>query len=161
MALKAQYTAFLAAPTADALAEAASLHYVPSLTTVRTAPHIVSQLTATTQLKRVTEKAVAGGAIESGDALMLDVETTIEFVSDGGGYLPGLDDNFLADRVVTFLVVCSKFFSHSLPPFLAPWSSSFVPLTFPTPQRYHFTFDVAFGLPKKLGQEVLKKNNSV
>jgi hypothetical protein len=126
MALKAQYTAFLAAPTTDALAEAASLHYVPSLTTVRTAPRIVSQLTATAQLKRVAEKAVAGGAIESGDALMLDVETTIEFVSDGGGYLPGLDDNFLADRVVTFLVVCSNSFPYSffLPPFLPIFSSS-------------------------------------
>lgn len=43
--------------------------------------------------------------IESEDEICLDVETTLEFVTGGGAYLPGLDDNFLADRVVTFPIV--------------------------------------------------------
>ena len=35
----------------------------------------------------------------------MDVEITIEFLTGGGAYLPGLDDNFVADRVVTFPMV--------------------------------------------------------
>lgn len=103
MSLKHRYEAFLGAPTVSALADEASLHYVPTLTTVHDAPNIVKRLTALS-LKRREEKIL--GAVESQQALVAEVETCIEFVSDGGAYLPGLDDNFLADRVVTLLVVC-------------------------------------------------------
>lgn len=50
--------------------------------------------------------------IESENEICLDVETTLEFVTGGGAYLPGLDDNFLADRVVTFPIVI---------PFIVDW----------------------------------------
>lgn len=43
--------------------------------------------------------------VEGESAICLDVETTLEFITGGGAYLPGLDDNFLSDRVVTFPMV--------------------------------------------------------
>jgi hypothetical protein len=33
------------------------------------------------------------------------VDTAFEFISSGGPYLPGLDDNFLADRTVYLPIV--------------------------------------------------------
>lgn len=54
-------------------------------------------------LRRKKETVLS--AIESHNAICLDVETTLEFFTGGGAYLPGLDDNFLADRVVTFPMV--------------------------------------------------------
>lgn len=46
--------------------------------------------------------------VEASNALMAEVETTLEFVNDGGAYLPGMDDNFLADRILTVLIVRSS-----------------------------------------------------
>ena len=43
--------------------------------------------------------------VEGRHALSVDVETTLEFLNGGGAYLPGLDDNFVADRTVTFPMV--------------------------------------------------------
>ncbi len=44
-------------------------------------------------------------AIESDNALCLEVDTTLEFLTGGGAYLPGLEENFLADRIVTLPIV--------------------------------------------------------
>jgi hypothetical protein len=44
--------------------------------------------------------------VEGTNALAVEVHTTLELLSGGGSYLPGLDDNFLADRIVTFPIVC-------------------------------------------------------
>ena len=102
MSLKSQYEAFLTAPTISSLAEGASLHYVPTLTTIHEPTKIIRQLTSS-HLKKRDEKIL--GVIEGHGALVVEVETTLELVSDGGAFLPGLDDNFLADRVVTLLIV--------------------------------------------------------
>jgi hypothetical protein len=103
--LKAIYQNFLAHPTAAALStDAASLNYISTLTTINTAASIVKHLSAHQQVLKKKEETVLA-AIESPDAICLDVETTLEFISGGGAYLPGLDDNFLADRVVTFPMV--------------------------------------------------------
>jgi hypothetical protein len=104
MTLSAQYQRFLANPSAAALADAAAIHYITTLTTINDAAEIVKHLGAQDkQLKKKGEKVLS--AIESSSGLCVDVETTIEFVSGGGAYLPGLDDNFLSDRVATFPVV--------------------------------------------------------
>lgn len=102
MSLLSKYKSFIESPEASSLADGAALHYVTTLTTLHEAPHIIKQL-GSTQLKKKAQKVV--DAIEGQHSLSLEVETTIEFVSGGGAYLPGLDDNFLADRVVTFLIV--------------------------------------------------------
>jgi hypothetical protein len=55
-------------------------------------------------IKKKEEKIL--DAVEASNALVVEVETTMEFVTSGGAYLPGLDDNFLADRTVTLPIVC-------------------------------------------------------
>ncbi len=102
--LKNVYQSFLAKPKASALTDAASLHYITTLTTINTSGAILKHFAAHEKvLKKKQEKIL--DAVESGDSVCLDVETTLEFLEGGGAYLPGLDDNFLADRVVTFPMV--------------------------------------------------------
>lgn len=110
MALQAVYEQFLAAPNPDHLANDASLHYVTTLTSYNTSAEIIKHLKSQTKLlKKKGENFL--DAVEAPNALAVEVETTIEFVNGGGAYLPGLDDNFTADRTVTFPVVG---FYHSL-----------------------------------------------
>lgn len=104
MSLNAIYSRFLANPSADALADNASLNYITTLTTIADAPAILKHFAA--QSKQFTKKVdKVLSSIESANGLCVDVETTIEFLSSGGAYLPGLDDNFLADRLIMFPVV--------------------------------------------------------
>jgi hypothetical protein len=101
MSLSAKYQAFLARPSSGALAENASLHYITTLTSINTAPAIVKHFSVQEKLlKKRGEKVL--NAIESSNAVSLEMETTIQFLNGGGAYLPGLDDNFIADRTVTF-----------------------------------------------------------
>src|SRR4051812_43361235 len=104
MSLRATYERFLASPNAESLAETASLHYVTTLTTVNRAEPITIHLQTQNKyvVKKRTEKVI--GVVEGASALSLDVETTLEFISGGGTYLPRLE-NFVTDKVVTFPVV--------------------------------------------------------
>lgn len=101
---KDTYQSYLANPNASALNDNASLNYITTLTTINTAAAIVRHNAAHQKvLKKKNEKIMS--CIESGDAICLDIETTLELISGGGAYLPGLDDNFMADRTVTFPMV--------------------------------------------------------
>ncbi|KAI9722612.1 MAG: hypothetical protein M1812_001543 [Candelaria pacifica] len=101
MSLKALYQQFLARPTSAPLTEGASLNYITTLTTISEPDLILKHIAREEkQLKKKEEKIL--DAIEAQDAVFLEVETTIEFLTSGGAYLPGLDDNFLADSIVTF-----------------------------------------------------------
>ncbi|KAI9824228.1 MAG: hypothetical protein M1832_002035 [Thelocarpon impressellum] len=102
MSLVSDYQRFLASPTAAALADGAVLHYITTLTTIHDAAKIVKQLTAQ-HLKKREEKVIS--AVEGQNCLALEVATTIEFISSGGAYLPGLDDNFLADHVAALPII--------------------------------------------------------
>lgn len=104
MSLQSLYQTFLAAPTPAALADNASFHYIATLTTFHEPAAIVKHLSGQPQLlRRKLEKVLS--TVESNDAICLEVETTLEFVVSGGAFLPGLDDNFLTGRVVTFPIV--------------------------------------------------------
>lgn len=104
MALQSAYKQFLAGPSPALLGENASIHYVTTLITHNGSSEIIKHLTAqTSQLNTKEENFLH--AIESENAIAVEVETTIEFLTGGGAYLPGLDDNFLADRTVTFPIV--------------------------------------------------------
>lgn len=106
--LKTFYQSFLATPSLTALSsDAASLNYITTLTTINSAASIVKHLSAHQQVLKKKQETVLS-AVESQDAICLDVETTLEFITGGGAYLPGLDDNFLADRVVTFPMVITS-----------------------------------------------------
>lgn len=104
MSLKAIYQSFLANPSVAALNDSASLNYITTLTTINTAAAIIKHHTAHQKvLKKKEEKVLS--CVEGSDAVCFDIETTLEFITGGGAYLPGLDDNFLADRVVIFPMV--------------------------------------------------------
>ena len=102
--LRAIYESHLANPNASALSDQAALNYITTLTTINTAAAIVKHHAAHQKVMKKKEEKILS-CIESSNAVCLDIELTLEFISGGGAYLPGLDDNFLADRVVTFPMV--------------------------------------------------------
>lgn len=107
MALQSAYQQFLAAPNPTFLAQDASIHYITTLVTYNGPEAIIKHLKSQgIQLKKKAENIL--DVVESENALVIEVETTVEFLTSGGAYLPSLDDNFLADRVVTFPIVCLR-----------------------------------------------------
>ncbi len=104
MALQAAYKRFLAAPNSSLLATDASLHYITTTTSYTGATDIIKHLGSLGhQVKKKKEDILY--VIEGQKAIALEADTTLEFVTGGGSYLPGLDDNFLADRVVYLPIV--------------------------------------------------------
>jgi hypothetical protein len=107
MALQAAFKQFLASPNTSLLADNASIHYITTLVTYNGPADIIKHVNSQGhQLKKKKEEFL--DVVEGQDALAAEVETTIEFLTGGGAYLPALDDNFLADRTVTFPIVCSS-----------------------------------------------------
>lgn len=113
MTLRDTYARFLATPSTSALADNASLHYVSTTTSINDATAIIKHLAVQEKLLKKTKQKIVD-AIEGSHGLSVDVETTIEFNNGGGAYLPGLDDNFVADRTVTFPMVGIRMPSWSL-----------------------------------------------
>ncbi|KAI9888483.1 MAG: hypothetical protein M1814_006901 [Vezdaea aestivalis] len=107
---KGEYVRFLGSPSASQLHENATFHYITTLTTINGSSKILSHLSSK-ELKRTKQEILS--AVEDGAkrTLAVEVETTLEFVTGAGAYLPGLDDNFLTDRVVTFPIIHFVHFS--------------------------------------------------
>lgn len=104
MALQAKYQRYLANPTADALAANAAINYIPTLSTINGSATILKHLRV--QGEQLTKKSETFlNVVESANSLCVETETTLEFLYGGGTYLPGMDDNFLADKVVTMMIV--------------------------------------------------------
>jgi len=104
MALQAAYKQFLAAPNSGALAADASLTYITSTTSFAGATEIIKHLNSQrNQIKKKKEDFLH--VVESSEAVAVEIDTSLEFGSSGGAYLPGLDDNFLADRIVHLPIV--------------------------------------------------------
>lgn len=108
MALKAVYERFLSSPTSGVLSPDVSLSYITTTTSITGSEQVIKHLSNQEKaVKKKGDKILS--IVETPDTVVLDVETTLEFVTGGGAYLPSLDDNFLADRVVTFPTVCLYF----------------------------------------------------
>lgn len=105
MALTSKYQQFLARPTQEALAPGAAINYLPSLTTITEPAVIIKHLNAQTQQLKKKENFL--NVVYGDYSICVEAETTIDFINGGGTFLPGLDDNFLADRTVTLPVVCT------------------------------------------------------
>ncbi|BDD60187.1 hypothetical protein MPDQ_002790 [Monascus purpureus] len=104
MSLKKVYQQFLAEPKSAPLAPDVSLFYVTTATNFVQSDTVLNHLSKQARIvKKKSDKIL--DAVEGPDFLTLDVETTLEFISGGGAYLPSMDDNFLADHVVTFPTV--------------------------------------------------------
>jgi hypothetical protein len=105
MSLEQIYTRFLSTPNADVLDPSVTFHYITTAISVNGPEEIIKQLTRENlrQLKKRVQKPLS--SIETDNSLVLEVETEIEFLTSGANWLPGLDDNFLADHIVRFPVV--------------------------------------------------------
>ncbi|KAI9677921.1 MAG: hypothetical protein M1829_002418 [Trizodia sp. TS-e1964] len=102
MSLTDIYISFLAAPSANILSENCSLNYITTLKTINNAQNIIKELKSPhlkVQQSRILSTVVGDNSIA------LEIDTNIEFISSGGSYLPGLDDNFLADRRVNLPII--------------------------------------------------------
>ena len=108
MSVLNQYQRFLASPAVNKnfLADNASIHYITSGVSVNSPDAIVKYLQVESrQINKRIEKVIS--SVVTADSLVLEVETEFEFVTSGANYLPGLDDNFLADHVVLLPIVSS------------------------------------------------------
>ncbi|KAK5948288.1 hypothetical protein OHC33_010722 [Knufia fluminis] len=103
MGLQAVYERFLASPNPLNLAENATYQYVTTLTSFKQQGAIIRHLEDQHKnvVKKKTEKVIS--AVEGLTSVAIIVETTLEFISSGGAYLPGLD-NFIIDRTATLPV---------------------------------------------------------
>jgi len=114
MALQAAYTQFLEAPTSAALTADASLHYITTTTSHVGATDIIKHLASLrNHVKKERQDVIS--AVESRNALAAEVDTVLQLVTSGGPYLPGLDDNFLADRTVALPIVSAPRLYVSFP----------------------------------------------
>ncbi|KAG0131293.1 hypothetical protein HOY82DRAFT_340796 [Tuber indicum] len=113
MSLQQTYSRFLASPSAEALSASPSMHYITTLITLNSAETIMKYLKREPNLlKKRMEKVLS--AVETSDRLVLEVETELELIKNGGNYLPAMDDNFLADQVVVFPIVHFVHFENGL-----------------------------------------------
>ncbi|RPA89882.1 hypothetical protein L873DRAFT_1795827 [Choiromyces venosus 120613-1] len=113
MSLQQTYSRFLASPSAEAFSDSPSVHYITTLITLNSTETIMKYLKREpTLIKKRVEKVLS--AVETSDRLVLEVETELEFVKNGGNYLPAMDDNFLADQIVTFPIVHFVHFENGL-----------------------------------------------
>lgn len=102
--MAATYQAFLASPSASALAPNASINYITTTTAVNEPAAIIKHLQI--QQKQVVKKdEKILYTIESGNGLCLETEVTLQFHNGGGAFLPGMDENVIDERVVTFPLV--------------------------------------------------------
>jgi hypothetical protein len=102
--MAATYKQFLAAPSSALLAEQATLHYLTTTTSFTGPTDIIKHLN-TLQKQVAKKKQDAINVVEGANAIVLEVDTTLEFLTSGGAYLPGLDDNFLCDRTAQLPIV--------------------------------------------------------
>lgn len=105
--MAATYKQFLASPSSALLAENASLHYVTTLTSFVGAAEIIKHLGSLQ--RQVKKKEEILNVIDGQSIIAVEVDTHIEFITSGGVYLPGLDDNFLSDREAFLPIVSCQF----------------------------------------------------
>lgn len=98
------YLSFLSSPTASALAPHAALHYITTTTSIQEPEAIIKHLQA--QDKVVKKKAeTILNVITTENAIVVETETSLEFVRGGGTFLPNMDDNMLVDSLATIPIV--------------------------------------------------------
>lgn len=103
MSLKDVYQRFLAAPSSGPLASDVSLYYITSTTEFKGAEKVIKHLTKQQEIKIKSQTII--DAVQGSSALSLDVDTSLQFLTGGGAYLPNLDETFLFDRDARFPTV--------------------------------------------------------
>lgn len=124
--MAAVYTQFLASPSTSLLADDASLHYIPTTTSVKGSAEIIKHIgTVSKQVRKKKEDILS--TVDGQTNAAFEVDTGLEFLTSGGPYLtvinlPKLDDNLICDRVVYLPVVslpsvaaqCARHRAHAL-----------------------------------------------
>ena len=104
MSLRATYEDFLKAPNPLVLSENIFLCYTTTAKSFAKPEPVIRHLVDQNKnvVKKKSENIIQ--AVDGQNKLALVVETTVEFVSGGGAYLPGLE-NFVTDKIATFPIV--------------------------------------------------------
>ncbi|KAL2818136.1 hypothetical protein BJX63DRAFT_419398 [Aspergillus granulosus] len=101
MSLKDVYQRFLSDPRSAPLAPDVSLIYITSTTEFNGAEAVLKHLTKQQHIIKTNSQTIID-VVQGSNALSLDVDTSVQFVTGGGAYLPNLDETFLLDRVAKF-----------------------------------------------------------
>lgn len=94
------YLSFLNAPSPSALAPNAALHYITTTTSIHEPAAIIKHLQAQDKVVKKKAETILSTVI-SDDAIVVETETSLEFVRGGGTFLPNMDDNMLVDSQIT------------------------------------------------------------
>ena len=98
------YKQFLASPSSSYLSDKASLHYVTTTTSVCGPTEIIKHLNTLQKQVKIKKQELLN-LVDGQSVIAAEIDTTLEFQTSGGAYLPGLDDNFLSDRVANLSIV--------------------------------------------------------
>ena len=97
------YKQFLASPSSSMLAANAALHYITTTTIIRGDTDILKHFS--TLRNQITKSDDVLEVIDGGNVVAFQTKTSVTFLTSGGPYLPGLDDNFLAEVKVDIPIV--------------------------------------------------------
>lgn len=102
--MAALYKQFLRAPSSSLLSDKATLHYVTTALAFTGPTEIIKHLNI---LQRQVSKKKEDilNVVDGQNAIALEIDTGLEFQTSGGSYCPGLDDNFLSDKLVRLPIV--------------------------------------------------------
>ncbi|RDW81678.1 uncharacterized protein DSM5745_05235 [Aspergillus mulundensis] len=100
MSLLNVYQKFLVSPSAAPLASDVSLIYITTTTEIKGADKVIKHLTKQQELKINSQTVL--DSVQGSNALSLDIEINLQFLTGGGAYLPNLDETFLFDHVAKF-----------------------------------------------------------
>lgn len=95
------YLSFLNSPSASVLAPNASINYITTTTAIHEPAAILKHLQIQQKIVVKKEEKVLH-TIESPTGVFLETQTTLQFHNGGGAFLPGMDENVIDERIVTF-----------------------------------------------------------
>ncbi|KAK2589540.1 hypothetical protein QQS21_012783 [Conoideocrella luteorostrata] len=98
------YKQFLASPTSSLLSKDASLNYVTTTKSIKGSDEIIKHL-SNLQRQIKIKKQEFSDLVEGQSRIFVEIDTTLEFQSSGGPYLPGVDDNLVTDCEVELSII--------------------------------------------------------
>ena len=106
MALTESYQRFLASPNPLNVTTDVSFHYIPTLKSFNDQGPVIRHLESQNKNSVRTKVVKTISTVEGPNAIAIETETTLEFISGGGAYLPGMD-SFIDDMKAVLPMVRS------------------------------------------------------
>lgn len=104
MSLEALYKQFLVRPASNHLATNAAINYIPSNVVIGEASAILKHYDVQSQVVKKKAEDIKS-VVEGPSSVCCEIETTLQFSTGAGAYLPGVDASLLADKVVILPIV--------------------------------------------------------